>query len=103
MSDRIDELHTQYENARAFGFADLEASAIDELIDIIKALRGAAEAARIYMGGLLVDSLEGCCPHDQDGNIIRDKMDEQSVPMIEDMETLLAKIDAALARLEVRP
>ena len=42
--------------------------------------------------------MDAACPHDADGNIIRDKMDEPSRPMIEGMERLLAQIDAALAK-----
>ena len=62
--------------------------------DLVEAL----QAARDDLADTLEASVDAACPHDADGNIIRDKMDEPSRPMIEGMERLLAQIDAALAK-----
>ena len=60
-------------------------------------IRDALQAARDDLAVTLEASVDAACPHTADGNIIRDKMDEPSRPMIEGMERLLAQMNTALA------
>lgn len=73
--------------------AALEACCFEELVTALR-------AAQTDLADTLEASLDCACQHDADGAIIRNEMDEDSRPMISNMERLLARIDDVLAKVE---
>lgn len=83
----------RHEDVEVLARAALETCHHEELVTALK-------AAQQDLAETLAATLEAACPHDADGAIIKSEMDEPSRPMISSMESLLAQIDAALAKVE---